>query len=144
MAILRLRRMCIASFLLVTALSYAAPVIPDGFWQSMLQIREGVSDFGGKNVGAFFKDVQFRSLELANGSSTSFSLTPKSFDGSEVVLEYSVLTNGVVTEYFDFHFKWSGSVSMLYELSRGEAKVEGYEEMHRIMKEFYLPSIATD
>ena len=141
---MRIRRAYIMAFMVVTAFTYAEPVIPDGFWQSMLQIREGVSDFGGRSVGALFKDVQFRSLELANGSSTSFSLTPKSFDGSEVVLEYSVLTNGVVSEYFDFHFKWSGSVSMLYMLSRGGAQVEGYEQMRRIMKDFYLPSIAAD
>ncbi len=141
---MRVQRACIVAFLLVAAVSFADPAIPDGFWRSALQIREGVSDFGGRSVAVFFKDVKFRTLELPNGSTTSFSLTPKSFDGSEVVLEYSILTNGVVSEYFDFHFTWKGAVSVLYQLSRGEAKVEGYEQMRRIMKEFYLPSITSD
>ncbi len=143
MVVQRVRRACIVGFFVVAAACFAEPAIPDGFWQSVLQIREGVSDFGGRSVGAFFKDVQFQNLDLANGSSTSFTLTPKSFDGSEVVLEYSILTNGVVTEYFDFHFRYKGSASVLYRLSRGEATLEGYEQMRRIMKEFYLPSLAS-
>lgn len=140
----RVRRACLVAFLFGAAVCFAEPAIPDGFWQSALQIREGVSDFGGRSVGAFFKDVRFQNLRLANGVSTSFTLTPKSFDGSEVVLEYSILSNGAVTEYFDFHFKYKGLVSILYKLSRGEAKLEGYEQMRRIMKEFYLPSLASD
>jgi hypothetical protein len=130
-------------FLSAAAAAFAAPSIPDGFWQSVLQIRDGVSDFGGRSVGAYFKDVSFQSLQTS-GTTTSFTLTPKSFDGSDVVLEYSILTNGVVSEYFDFHFKYKGAVSLLYKLSRGEAKIEGYEQMRRIMKEFYLPSLARD
>jgi hypothetical protein len=138
------RRASVAAFLVVAAISFAEPVIPDGFWQSVLQIREEGSDFGGKTVGAFFKDVTFQRLELSNGASTTFALQPKSFDGSEVVLQYSILTNGAVSEYFDFHFKYKGTVSILYRLSRGEATLEGYQEMRRIMKEFYLPSLASD
>jgi hypothetical protein len=139
----RVRRAWIFAFLVVAAVGFADPSIPDGFWQSVLQIREGASDFGGRSVGTFFKDVRFHSLETS-GATTSFTLTPKSYDGSDVVLEYSVLTNGVVSEYFDFHFKYKGSVSILYRLSRGEARLEGYEQMRRVMKEFYLPSLAKD
>jgi len=124
--------------------SFAEPAIPDGFWQSVLQIRDGISDFGGKSVGALFRNVTFQRLEVSSGTNTTFNLAPKSFDGSEVVLEYSILNNGVVSDYFDFHFRYMGSVSVLYKLSRGDAKLEGYEQMRRIMKEFYLPSIATD
>jgi len=142
--VMRVRRSCIIAFLIVAAVSFADPAIPDGFWRSVLQIREGVSDFGGRSVAEYFKDVKFRTLELPNGSSTSFELTPKSFDGIEIVLEYSILTNGAVSEYFDFHFTWRGTVSILYKLSRGEANVEGYEQMRRIMKEFYLPSLSSD
>ena len=142
MVIRRVRRACILMFLIAAGACFAEPAIPDGFWQSILQIREGVSDFGGRSVGALFKNVQFHDLDTANGGSTTFTLTPKSFDGSEVILEYSILTNGVVSEYFDFHFKYKGSVSILYKLSRGDAKLEGYEQMRRIMKEFYLPSLA--
>ena len=49
---------------------FAEQAIPDGFWQSILQIREGVSDFGGRSVGALFKNVQFHDLDTANGGST--------------------------------------------------------------------------
>jgi hypothetical protein len=142
MILLRLRRACVVVFLGVAAALFAEPTIPDGFWLSVLQIREGVFDFGDRSVGSFFKDVHFHTLETLSGASTSFSIAPKSFDGSEVVLEYSILSNGVVSEYFDFHFKYKGSVSLLYRLSRGEAKLEGYQQMRRIMKEFYLPSLA--
>jgi hypothetical protein len=133
-----------AAFLIVAAGSFAQPMIPDGFWQSALQIREGVSDFDGRSVGAYFRDVRFQRLLLPSGASTTFTIEPKSFDGSEVILEYSILSSGVATEYFDFHFKYEGKVSVLYQLSRGRAKLEGYEQMRRIMKEFYLPSLADD
>ncbi len=128
-------------FLVIAAGCFAQSAVPEGFWQSVLQIREGVSDFGGRTVGALFKDVTFERLQLPTGASTTYEIAPKSFDGSEVVLEYSVLRNGVVSDYFDFHFKYKGQVSVLYKLSRGEAKLEGYEQMRRIMREFYLPSI---
>ena len=141
MVLNRARRACVIAFLAVAAASFAEPAIPDGFWQSALQIREGVSDFGGRTVGAFFRDVRFQELSLPNGASTTFEMTPKSFDGSEVVLEYSIINNGIVSEYFDFHFKYKGTVSVLYKLSRGEAALEGFEQMRRIMKEFYLPSL---
>lgn len=138
------RRAWASAFLIAAATAFADPSIPDGFWSSILQIRAGVSDFQGRTVGALFKDVHFHSLDTSGGSSTTFAVTPKSCDGSEVVLQYSILTNGVVTEYFDFHFKYQGQVSILYRLSRGEAKLEGYEQMRRIMKEFYLPSLSYD
>ena len=143
MVLYRAPRACIIAFLLVAAASFAEPAIPDGFWQSALQIREGVSDFGGKTVGDLFRNVSFRELSLPSGASTTFQMTPKSFDGSEVVLEYSVINNGMVSEYFDFHFAYKGVVSVLYKLSRGEATLEGFEQMRRIMKEFYLPSLVT-
>jgi len=135
------RRAWFSAFLITAAAAFADPSIPDGFWSSTLQIREGVSDFQGRTVGALFKDVSFHRLDTSSSTMT-FAVTPKSFDGSEVVLEYSILTNGAVTEYFDFHFKFKGTVSILYKLSRGEAKLEGYEQMRRIMKELYLPSIS--
>ncbi len=135
------RRLWIAAFLAVAAGAFAQGAIPDGFWQSVLQIREGVADFGDRTVSSYFRDVTFQRLQLPSGASTTFEISPKSFDGSEVVLEYAVLSNGRVSEYFDFHFKYKGQVSVLYKLSRGEAKLEGYEQMRRIMKEFYLPSI---
>ena len=140
----RARRACMCILLVAAAGCFADPAIPDGFWQSALQIRDGVSDFGGRSVAAFFRDVRFQTLDIPSGASTTFAVTPKSFDGTEVVLQYSVLNNGVVIEYFDFHFKYKGTVSVLYKLSRGEAKLEGYEQMRRIMKEFYLPSIAAN
>jgi len=140
----RMRSACIVAFLAVAAGVFAQAVIPDGFWQSVLQIREGVFDFGGTSVGKLFRDVRFQYLALPSGASTTFSIEPKSFDGGEVVLEYSVLQNGAVAEYFDFHFRYKGKISILYKLSRGEAKLEGYEQMRRIMKEFYLPSLVSD
>lgn len=138
------RRLCMAAFFMAAAGSFAEPTIPDGFWQSVLQIRDGISDFGGKTVGALFQNVTFQRLAIPSGVATTFNLTPKSFDGSEVVLEYSIINNGVVSDYFDFHFRYRGPVSVLYKLSRGDAKLEGYEQMRRIMKDFYLPSISTD
>jgi len=141
---LRVRCACVVVFLAVAAGAFAQAAIPDGFWQSVLQIREGVSDFGGRSVGKLFRDVRFQNLALPSGASTTFSIKPKSFDGVEVVLEYSVLRNGAVSEYFDFHFRYKGKISVLYKLSRGQAKLEGYEQMRRIMKEFYLPSLVSD
>lgn len=135
---------CFCVFLLVAAGAFAQVAIPDGFWQSVLQIRDGVFDFGASSVGKLFRDVRFQNLALPSGASTTFAIMPKSFDGAEVVLEYSVLLNGTVTEYFDFHFHYKGKSSVLYKLSRGEAKLEGYDQMRRIMREFYLPSLVSD
>ena len=138
------RSVMIVLFLAVAASGFADGAIPDGFWQSALQIRDGISDFGGRTVAALFRDVQFQQLGLPSGSSMTFTIAPKSFDGADVVLEYSVLYNGVVSEYFDFHFKYKGAASVLYMLSRGEAKLEGYDQMRRIMKEFYIPSLVSN
>jgi len=130
------------AFLCLAAVSFAEPEIPEGFWTSLLLVRDGVSDFPGKSVGSFFRNVSFHELVLPSGASTTFSIEPLSFDGKEVILRYSILTNGVKTETFDFHFTWRGTTSLLYRLSRGEAKIEGFEQMKRIMKEFYLPSLS--
>ena len=132
----------VLTFVCLSAVSFAEPEIPDGFWTSLLLVREGVSDFPGKSVGSLFRNVNFHELVLPSGASTTFSIQPLSFDGTEVVLRYSILTNGVETEIFDFHFKYRGTTSLLYKLSRGEAKIEGFPQMKRIMKEFYLPSLA--
>lgn len=121
--------------------AFAESSIPDEFWSSLLLIRDGVADFPGRSVGSLFRDVSFHDLVLPNGASTSFSIQPVSYDGTEVVLRYSILRNGVPIETFDFHFKFRGKTSLLYQLSRGEAKLEGYEQMRRIMKEFYMPSL---
>ena len=128
-------------FIGLAAASSAEPAISDGFWSSLLLIRDGVSDFPGKSVGSLFRDVSFRDMVLPSGASTTFTLQPLSFDGKEVVIRYSIMSNGVATETFDFHFKYRGTTSLLYKLSRGEAKLEGFEQMRRIMKEFYLPSL---
>ncbi len=140
----RARRISIVAFLIVAAVAFSESPIPDGFWTSVLQIREGVFDFGGRSVGTLFRDVKFQRLELPSGASTTFAIQPKSYSGSEVVLEYEVLSNGVVSEYFDFHFMYKGAVSILYKLSRGDANLQGYDQMRRIMTEFYLPSLIED
>ncbi len=138
------RKARLALVVIVVALAptaFAEPAIPDGFWSSLLLIRDGVSDFPGRNVASLFRNVSFNDLVLPNGASTTFAIEPLSFDGAEVVLRYSILSNGVPTDTFDFHFKYRGTTSLLYQLSRGEAKLEGFEQMRRIMKEFYLPSL---
>ena len=135
------RLACVVLFIGLAAGSSAEPAIPDGFWSSLLLIRDGVSDFAGKSVASYFRDVSFRDMVLPSGASTTFTLRPVSFDGKEVVIRYSILSNGVETETFDFHFKYRGTTSLLYKLSRGDAKLEGFEQMRRVMKEFYLPSL---
>ena len=137
-----LRLVAVLVLALLAGRSFADATVPESFWRSPLWIRDGVSDFGGKSVGAFFRDVTFQEVVLAQGDVIGFSIACKSVSGSDVILQFSMLRNKVVTERFDFHFRFGAGGTLLYRLSSDRGTVQGYDEMRRAVRLFYLPTIS--
>lgn len=131
-------------FSLLALKSFANDPVPESFWSSPLWIRDGVSDFDGNSVAAFFRNVKFQEVVLPEGDVIDFSIASKSVTGSEIVMELSMLRNKVVAEQFDFYFHYKPEGSLLYKFSSIKGTVEGYDEMRRVMSGFYLPTLSED
>ncbi len=118
-----------------------APAIAESVWSSRLCVKDGVSDFGNRTMGALFRDAKFQEVVTRDGETVDFQLEPKSMQGNEAVIDFVMKRNGVESERFTFSFRYRGTYTVLYKLSSARGTVEGADELLKAMQRFYLPCL---
>lgn len=126
---------------IVTAGTFASPVISDSIWSSRLVVKDGVSDFGNRTFADLFRDPKFQEVVMRDGVTVTFLLEPKSVSGSEAVIDFVMKRDGAESERFSFFFRSLGNDTLLYKLTSDRGTVTGSDDLLLAMKRFYLPCL---